>query len=333
MMALVNQPAMLAFAAAITVSVVFAAIVFAGTAASKGRSRRMRLEAYVHRMNQKGDTVRDRRNDARRKLISTKMKSLQEGKRHGKSRIGAVRGQLARAGITTTLTQFWGMCMGAGLLCSAAWFLFGSNPALAPLVFAFTTFGIPQIVLRRMAKKRQKEFTKYFSTAIDVIVRGLKAGLPVQECFRIIGREIPDPCGNEFRTIINEVNAGLNLQEALERSYQRMPTQELRFFTTVVAVQSQTGGNLAEILGNISSVLRGRAALKEKIKALSSEARMSSLIVGCMPFFVAGVLTMVNYAYISLLWTTHTGEIILFSASCLMALGMFVMNRMGTIDI
>ena len=332
-MALSSQPAMLAFAAAITVSVVFASLVAAGSAATKARGRRARIDSYVRRPNQKGDPARDRRNDARRKLISTKMKSLQEGKRHGKSRIGAVKGQLARAGITATITQFWGACMALGLVCSAAWFVLGSQPAMAPVVFALTTFGLPQFVLRYIAGKRQKEFTKYFSTGIDVIVRGLKAGLPVQECFRIIGREIPDPCGAEFRTVINEVNAGLNLQEALERSYERMPTHELRFFATVVAVQAQTGGNLAEILGNISSVLRGRAALKEKIKALSSEAKMSSIIVGAMPFFVAGVLTMVNYGYISLLWTTRTGEIILLIASALMGLGMFVMNRMGKIDL
>lgn len=309
------------------------AAAWAFAVAAKDRARRQRIDTFVRRTGASSEPQRDRRADARRKQINNKMKSLQESKRHAKSRIGAVRVHLVRAGVNMTLTQFWGICGLLGLVVSALWTLSGKPPAGTPVVFGVATFLLPQMVLRYIAGKRQKEFTKYFSTAIDVIVRGLKSGLPVQECFRIIGREIPDPCGSEFRTVIDEVNAGLTLEEALNRAHERMPTQELKFFATIIAVQAQTGGNLAEILGNISGVLRGRAALKEKIKALSSEAKMSSIIVGALPFFVGGVLTAVNYDYISLLWTTRYGYMFLGTAACMMSLGIFVMNRMGKLDI
>ena len=326
------QPAFLAFGAAAAVALVLGALLLVGQSAGRLRARRHRIEAYVRALNQKGEVSRDRRSESKRKQISNKMKSLQESKKHGDSRVGAVRVHLMRAGINVTLAQFWLASSILGAVSCLIWFFLGEPPPGLPLVFGFATFILPRMILGRIARRRQKEFTRYFSTAIDVIVRGLKSGLPVQECFRIIGREIPDPCGSEFRIVIDEVNAGLTLYAALERSFQRMPTQELRFFSTIIGVQAQTGGNLAEILSTISSVLRGRHALREKIKALSSEARMSSIIVGAMPFFVVGVLTIVNYAYVSLLWTTSTGKMVLALACTMMALGMFIMNRMGKLD-
>ena len=313
---------------------VLASMAYMVNVAARARAKQARIDVYIRRADGTGPMkdARDRRVDARRKAINSKMKSLQESKRHGSSRIGAVRVHIMRAGLTVSLAQFWGFCIIFGLMAAGIWDVMKLNPTMMPFVFFFFTILLPQAVLRIKAKRRQKAFTAVFSTAIDIIVRGLSSGLPVQECFRIIGREIADPCGSEFRTVIDEVNAGLTLSDALYRSYQRMPTQELRFFATVIAVQAQTGGNLAEILGNISGVLRGRAALKEKIKALSSEAKASAMIVGALPFFVGGVLTLMNYPYISQLWTTTTGTYILAGAVCMMSTGMFIMNRMGKLD-
>jgi tight adherence protein B len=311
---------------------VIVVMMLVGQSATRQRLYKTRLESYVVKPNASGDNIRDRRNETRRKQVMQRMRSLQEGKRHGRSRIGAVRVNIMRAGYNITLAKFWAICGAVGLAASALWDFSGKTPYGTPIVFLVVTFLLPRLFLNFKAKRRQKEFTKNFQSAIDVIVRGLKTGLPVQECFRIIGREIPDPCGSEFRMVIDEVNAGLTLEDALERSFERMPTQELRFFTTVIAIQAQTGGNLAEILGNISGVLRGRVFLREKIKALSAEARMSSYIVGALPFLVCGVLTLVNYSYISVLWTTRKGEYILAAACFMMAAGMFVMNRMANLD-
>jgi tight adherence protein B len=157
--------------------------------------------------------------------------------------------------------------------------------------------------------------------------------MPVQASLRVISSESPEPVGSEFRTVVDQVNAGLPLPDSLEKLFDRMPTQELRFFATVIAVQAQVGGNLAEILGNISRVLRGRAQLKEKAKALSGEARMSSIIVGALPFLVSGVLMVANKPYLELLWTTRVGYMFLGGACCMMFMGVFIMNKMGQLDI
>jgi tight adherence protein B len=331
--ALASSGAMLGILAVLGVALVVGSLTWAGATAARDRAKQARIDAFVRRAGQgEQNTVRDRRSEARRKSIQAKMRSLQENKRHSRSRLGAISANIKRAGFELTIVQFWVICGMAGLSLAALADVTHQPAWAGPAGFVLGTFLLPLFVLGHVAGKRQQEFTKYFSSAIDVMTRGLKSGLPVQECFRIVGREIPDPCGSEFRTVIDEVNAGLTMEAALERAYQRMPTQELRFFATVIAVQAQTGGNLSEILNNISGVLKGRAAMREKIKALSAEAKMSSMIVGALPFFVGGVLTAVNYAYISLLWTTQKGEFVLGLAMCLMALGVFVMNRMGKLD-
>jgi tight adherence protein B len=302
-------------------------------AAVTRHARQARIDAFVHRSDGSAPRKekRDRHADSRRKAIDTKIKSLQEGKRHGKSRIGAVRVYAVRAGLNMTIVQFWGFCGLSGLGAAGACYALAGMGWSVPAAFGLGAAAVP-MTLGAMAGRRQKKFTVYFPPAIDIIVRGLKSGLPLQECFRIIGREIPDPCGSEFRSVMDEVNAGLTLEEALERAYQRMPTQELRFFSTVFAIQSQTGGNLTEILGNLSVIMRGRLAMREKIKALSSEAKMTSAIVGAMPFLIGGILAFANYGYISMLWTDPTGQYCLAGACGLMGSGVLVMARMSRFE-
>lgn len=304
----------------------------AAVSARDEASLRSRMDTYIRRSDRK-DSDRDRRHEFKRKQIDSKLKSLSERQRHGKSRLGAVKGNLVRAGIDMPVTQYWLVCILLGLLATGLWTFNRSLPIATPVVFLAFTFVVPRLYLGMRAGKRQREFTQHFASAVDVLVRGLKSGLPVNESLRVIGKEIPDPVGAEFRVVIDEVNAGLTIQEALYRSYERMPTQELRFFATIISVQAQTGGNLAEILSNISKVLRDRAQLKEKAKALSGEARMSSVIVGALPFVVASVLYFANREYISLLWQTSAGNMILAGASFMMFMGVFIMNRMGKLDV
>lgn len=317
-------------AAAFAVAIGCGAVALAG--AREAVQLRQRVDTYVRRQGRK-DSPRDRRHEIKRKQIDSKIRTLNERQRHAKSRLGAVKGNLVRAGIDMPVTQFWLICMLLGLLAAGLWSASRNMPLATPAVFLAFTFVIPRLYLARRAAKRQQEFTKHFAGAVDVLVRGLKSGLPINESLRVIGKEIPDPVGSEFRIVIDEVNAGLTMPDALDRAFERMPTQELRFFATIIAVQAQTGGNLAEILGNIAKVLRDRAQLKEKAKALSGEARMSSVIVGALPFVVASVLYLANREYISLLWTTHTGNIILAGACFMMFMGVFIMNRMGKLDV
>src|SRR5690606_34751816 len=141
----------------------------------------------------------------------------------------------------------------------------------------------PRWILNFLAKKRTKQFTAAFSDALDIIVRGIKSGLPVHDCLRIIGQETPEPLAGEFRRLNESIGMGMTIDQALEKMYERMPTSELRFFIIVLVIQQKTGGNLAEALGNLSAVLRSRKLMREKIKALSSEALASAWIIGCLP--------------------------------------------------
>lgn len=294
------------------------------------RLRRQRLEGYVRRRHARRE-AKDNRAEMRRKQINNKLKALRQSKRHS-SRLGAAKAQLMRAGFDVPVARYWLGCVMLGLAASLAYLGAAHHPFGLPVAFALAAFWLPSRVLKTLAKRRQKAFTKHFSDAVDVLVRGLRSGLPVGECFRIIARESPDPVGSEFRIVLDEHHAGLTMEEALERCYERMPTHELRFFATVIAIQSQTGGNLAEILANISSVLRGRAQLREKIKALSGEARASSLIIGSLPFIIGTVLYFVNQQYIMILWSTRGGNMVLGLAACLMVLGVWIMNKMGQLD-
>ena len=160
--------------------------------------------------------------------------------------------------------------------------------------------GLPRWVLGFLGKKRMKKFSLEFPNAVDVIVRGIKSGLPVHECFKIIARESPAPLGPEFQKLVEGLGVGMTLEQSLDRMYGRMPTSELRFFTIVIAIQQKTGGNLAEALGNLSTVLRSRRLMAEKIKALSSEAIASAGIIGSLPPVVMALVSLTAPAYMGL---------------------------------
>ena len=299
--------------------------------AKERRRRRQRFAFNVARSNRSGG--KDVAQDLQRRRIDSKMKALSERKRLENSVLGAPRRLIVRAGLDIPLGRFWGLCAVAGIIMSMLWLFEGPFPQAAPVVFVFATFLLPRTVLKRMAKKRQKKFTKHFAEGLDMITRGLQSGLPIGECFRSVAREISDPVGSEFRIIVNETNAGMLVSESLKRAYDRVPTDQLRFFATVITIQAQTGGNLSEILGNISMMLRGRQQLKETIKAKSGEAKSSAYIIGCMPVGIGALLYFINYEYISMLWTTRGGEMLFALAVFMECFGMYIMNKIADIDI
>ena len=173
-----------------------------------------------------------------------------------------------------------------------------------------------------------KKFTEAFSDAIDIIVRGIKSGLPVHDCLKIIGKECPEPLAGEFRRLVENVGMGMAMDQSLEKMYERMPTNELRFFAIVLAIQQKTGGNLAEALNNLSVVLRGRKLMREKIKALSSEAIASSFIIGSLPPGVVTMISVTSPKYMAPLFTDPRGHLLLMAAIFWMSLGIFVMRKM-----
>ncbi|MGE0514442.1 MAG: type II secretion system F family protein, partial [Hyphomicrobiaceae bacterium] len=207
-----------------------------------------------------------------------------------------------------------------------------STPGMTPLISLAAVFvgglGLPRWVLSFLTKRRQKKFTAEFANAIDVIVRGVKSGLPLNECLGIIARESPSPIREEFQDIVEQSRVGVPLQECFERTMQRMPLAEVKFFAIVIGIQQQAGGNLSEALGNLSGVLRDRKKLSMKVSALSAEAKASAAVLGALPFIVMTMVYLTTPKYIMLLVHTKTGNFMLMAAAFWMTCGILVMRKM-----
>jgi len=263
--------------------------------------------------------------DARRKAI---LKTLKEQDQQKKKASLSVAARLRAAGLGDNVRMFWMISGGVGLTVGVILLVLRQMPLIA-LGAAFAAgFGLPRWVVGFMAKARTKKFTSAFSDAIDIIVRGIKSGLPVHDCLKIIGKECPEPLAGEFRVLTENVGMGMSMEQALERMYERMPTNELRFFTIVLSIQAKTGGNLAEALGNLSTVLRARKLMGEKIKALSGEAVASAFIIGSLPPGVVGLISITAPSYMGPMFTDPRGHLMLLVAAFWMSLGVFVMRKM-----
>lgn len=193
--------------------------------------------------------------------------------------------------------------------------------------------GLPAWVLSFLRKRRIRKFIDEFPGAIDVIIRGIRAGLPVVDCFRVIAGESQEPVRSEFRQIVEAQTIGLSIGEATERLVDRLPIAEASFFSIVVNISQKSGGNLSESLGNLSAVLRDRKKMKGKIQAMSSEAKASAGIIGSLPFVVGGAVYLLQPAYIMLLFTTNGGKIVIAVSLVWMSIGIMIMRKMIDFDI
>lgn len=261
----------------------------------------------------------------RRKAI---LKSLKEQERTQRKASVTIEARLQQAGLSVTVQQFWIISGVFGAVVVGVMLVLHQTPVAAIGLGFAGALGLPRWVVGFLAKRRTKQFTEAFSDAIDIIVRGIKSGLPVNDCLRIIAKESPAPLGPEFHLLVENVAMGMTMDQGLEKMYGRMPTSELRFFTIVLAIQQKTGGNLAEALANLSGVLRARKLMREKVKALSSEATASAFIIGCLPPGVIGMIQVTSPAYMSTLYTDHRGNLMLMGGAFWMGLGIFVMNKM-----
>jgi len=263
--------------------------------------------------------------EARRKQIMLQLKEADRKERKARMTMAA---KLKQAGLAMTIRTFVIISACLGVVAFLLSLLFGMNFFIAVGVAVIFGLGLPRWVVGFIGKRRMKKFSGEFANAVDVIVRGIKSGLPVHECFKIIAKESPAPLGPEFQRLVEGVGVGLTLGQALEKMFERMPTSELRFFAIVIAIQQKTGGNLAEALSNLTTVLRARRMMGEKIKALSSEAMASAGIIGSLPPVVMGLVFLTTPAYMMLLFTDPRGQVMLLGAAIWMASGIFVMKRM-----
>lgn len=263
----------------------------------------------------------------RRKQVQETLKEIERKQEQVKARptLGAM---LEQADWNIDARMFYIITAGVGVVTMIAFFIMGYAWYVAIGIGFAVGLGLPRWLLNFTINRRKKAFTKEFANAIDVIVRGVKAGLPLNECLKIISNESPEPVGPEFKQIVEGLKVGVTLEDGLKRMYDRMPIAEVNFFQIVLTIQQKTGGNLSEALGNLSGVLRDRKRLHGKIQALSSEAKASAGIIGSLPVVVMGLVYATTPDYITLLFTERFGNFLLLCCGAWMSVGIFVMKKM-----
>ena len=272
----------------------------------------------------------DKNQRSRREQVETSLKDL-EARRRKESKV-PLSSRLTQAGLDWSTQKFM---IVSGILAAACFLVAilsgGGLLSAAGLAFA-AGLGLPRWSLSYLKKRREAKFLKALPDAVDVIVRGIKAGLPLFESIKVVAADAPEPLKSEFLAIIETQAIGMPLGEACTRLFERMPVPEANFFGIVIAIQQKSGGNLSEALGNLSKVLRDRKKMAEKIQAMSMEAKASAGIIGSLPPIVMLLVYLSTPDYISLLWTHPTGQLMLVGCAVWMSAGIFVMKRMINFD-
>lgn len=263
----------------------------------------------------------------RKQTTQEALRELSANEKKSRQRRLSVKGLIAQAGINLSPTMFWVFSGVAGAVLALAGLII-QGPIGAAMGFFIGMFGLPRWFLHVLVSGRQKKFSNQLADGIDVIVRGVKSGLPLNQCLRIIAAESPEPLRSEFQALCDSQAMGVPLDQGMQRMYDHMPLPEVNFFSIVLVIQQKTGGNLSESLGNLSSVLRSRKLMKEKVKALSAEAKASAMIIGSLPVIVMAMVYFTRPQYISVLWTDPTGHLVLLGAATMMSMGIFIMHKM-----
>jgi len=273
----------------------------------------------------------DGQKDGRRRQVQESLKQIEERARQQK-RGATVRLQILRSGLDIPVRRFWVVSGLLGLFMAVIPFMLGFPLYISLLSGVAGLLGLPRWFLGLLARRRQKAFLEGLADAVDVMVRGLKAGLPLSDAMRVIATETPQPIGPEFMQLVEGQRLGITLDQGLERMFERIPLPEVSFLGIVISIQSKAGGNLSEALGNLSKVLRERKKLAGKVRSMSQEAKSSAAIIGALPFFILGALFVLNPQYLSPLLTTRTGHMLLIGCGIWMCTGLF-MRKMINFDI
>ena len=272
----------------------------------------------------------DRSQRSRREQVEGSLKEIEA--RSQKQKKIALSTRLTQAGLNWSSQKFMIISGAFAVVCFAIAMLVGGGP-LAGIGLAFAGgFGLPRWALSFLKTRREKRFLRALPDAVDVIVRGIKAGLPLFDSIKVVAADAPEPLKSEFLAIIETQAIGMPLGEACARLFDRMPVPEANFFGIVIAIQQKSGGNLSEALGNLSKVLRDRKKMAEKIHAMSMEAKASAAIIGSLPPIVMLLVYLSTPDYISLLWTHPTGQLMLVGCVIWMSIGVFVMKKMINFD-
>ncbi len=263
--------------------------------------------------------------DQRRKQI---LKTLRDQDRQQKKATLSISAKLLQAGLKLSVRSFWIISGVLGSVVFLLILLLGQSPLIALGLGFAAGLGLPRWVVGILAGMRIKKFTQAFPDAMDIIVRGIRSGLPVHDSLRVIAQETSEPMAGEFNLLVESIGMGVSINQALDKMHEHMPTPEVRFFAIVLAIQQKTGGNLAEALSNLSTVIRARKLMREKVKALSGEAVASAFIIGSLPPAVAGLISITAPDYMRPLFTDPRGHIMLLVGAVWMTLGVLSMRKM-----
>jgi tight adherence protein B len=296
---------------------------------SPGKESQRRLEALRYRHS---ESTTDRVESQLKKAIAARKPKQFKAAGSG-SRMEALAIRLNRTGKGWKVAQYFYVSLGIAVVFAALVYLQLGSAPLALGIGIIGGAGIPHFLVNRAIKKRTNNFTSKFPDAIELLVRGLRSGLPVAETLSVVGQEVPGPVGVEFRQVVERIRIGRTMEESLQEAAEKLGTAEFQFFVITLAIQRETGGNLAETLSNLADVLRKRAQMKLKIKAMSSESKASAYIVGALPFIVFGMIYWINPGYIGGFFEDERLIITGLFGLVWMGIGAFIMAKMVSFEI
>ena len=313
------------------------AMAFAGPSADKASKRRVAL-------------IRERHSGSTDALMEARMRKVISNRQPGsemKMLVSLVPNpenlakRIRMTGKKWTVSQYMTACSIVALTLCAVMFVRGFPPLLAIMVSLAAGLALPHMWVGRLIKKRVFQFTAKFPDALELLTRGLRSGLPITETLGVVASEVPGPVGEEFKLITERIKIGKTMDQALQETADRLGTPEFQFFVISLAIQRETGGNLAETLSNLATVLRQRAQMKLKIRAMSSESKASAYIIGALPFLVFGMICYINFQYMAPFFTADpaglfgmsTMQVIGLGGMCWMGIGVFIMAQMINFEI
>lgn len=302
-------------------------LALSGKSPAKESQRRLQSVRYRH-----SESTVDKVESQLKKAIAARKPKMHRVA-GSKSRMEALALRLERTGKRWTLSQYLYFSLGLGLTVAALVYLRSGVPLLSLALGVVFGAGIPHLVVGYLIKKRTNAFNARFPDGIELLVRGLRSGLPVGETLGLVSSEIPGPVGEEFRAVVERMRIGRTMEESLQVTADKLGTPEFQFFVITLAIQRETGGNLAETLSNLADVLRKRAQMKLKIKAMSSESKASAYIVGALPFIVFGLIYWVNPGYVGNFFVDERLMVAGLGGLVWMGIGGFIMAKMVSFEI
>jgi len=302
-------------------------VLVTGSSPAKESQRRLQAVRYRH-----SESTTDKVESQLKKAIAAR-KPKKHAVAGSGSRLEALAVRLNRTGMGWSVQQYLYASLGLTLAIAALLFFQTGGAMLSLGIGVLIGAGLPHLVVGYFIKRRTNQFNAKFPDAIELLVRGLRSGLPVAETLSVVGQEVPGPVGIEFRSVVERIKIGRTMEESLQETADKLGTAEFQFFVITLAIQRETGGNLAETLSNLADVLRKRAQMKLKIKAMSSESKASAYIVGALPFIVFGMIYWINPSYIGGFFEDDRLIVTGLFGLVWMSIGAFIMAKMVSFEI